>query len=176
MMTTGRRGILTLLLALLCGIAACSGNSHKADPKLNDPPPEGEAQPAIPSGPPLVRQNNGDAPAQPPAEEGGTAVTRAQLDSFLDRGPSYVLTVVTVEPVHGAQGFVGYQITDVTPGVRAFITPHLRVGDVITHVNGVRLMRPEDYMQAWRSLDKASAIRVDFTRKSEAMNVVWVVE
>ena len=103
-------------------------------------------------------------------------VSRADVDSFLARGPSYVLTIVTVEPVHREGGFQGYQLTDVTRGAREFITPQLRVGDVVTHINGVRMARPEDFMQAWRSLDKVGQIRIDFTRQGESMTANWTVQ
>lgn len=166
-----------LLLLAIVFACACGQKSQRADEKLNEPPPPNETPAALPEGPPVVRQA-GDAVPEPPAAEAEEApsVTRAELDGFLDRGPSYVLTIVTVEPMHGAQGFVGYQITEVTSGARAFMTPQLRVGDVVTHINGVRIMRPEDFMQAWRSLDKVTTIRVDFARQNEPMHAVWVVK
>lgn len=167
-------------IAIICLVSGCAHKAPQSDARLNDPPADGEAAVAMPEGPPVVRQTDAAAPAPTPDEpgdaDGQVFVTRADLDGFLDRGPSYVLTVVTVEPMHAAEGFAGYQITEVTSGARAFMTPQLRVGDVVTHVNGVRLMRPEDYMQAWRSLDKVTAIRVDFLRKSQPMHAVWVVK
>ena len=171
------RYTLHLLLVLVFLVAACAKKAVKPDPKLNDPPSESESEAKVPTGPPIVRQS-GEAPVTKVGddEEGGAFVTRAELDKFLDRGPGYVLTVVAVEPVHSGQGFAGYQIAEVTSEARAFITPQMRVGDVVTHVNGVRILRPEHLMEAWRSLDKVSAVRVDFTRKAEPMNAVWVVK
>lgn len=165
-----------IVTALAVALAACGKKAQKPDPKLNDPP-EGEATAPLPDGPPVVRQES-ETPDQPPVEgeDGEAAVTRAELDAFLDKGPPYVLTIVTFEPMHSDQGFLGFQITEVTSGARAFMTPQIRVGDVVTHVNGVRILRPEHLNEAWRTLDKASSVRVDFLRRGEQQHAVWVVK
>lgn len=177
---------------LLVGASSCASNKPAPDEtetaEISHQPPQ-DSEVAMPSGPPVVRPADtadaadtakpGDSeldPSEAPPEEEQFTVTKAELESFMDRGPSHILTVVTVEPVHRDDGFQGYQIVDVKRGARQFMTPQMRVGDVVTHVNGVRLKRPEDYMQAWRSLDKVTTIRVDFLRQSKPMNAVWVVK
>lgn len=167
-----------VLAALVVASTACGAQKPKADEKLGEPPEDSKV--AMPQGAPVVREEPTNPQEQPaeeaePPAEGQAFVEQAELDEFIDRGPSYILTIVTVEPVHRNSQFQGYQITDVTRGAREFMTPQLRVGDIVTHVNGVRLLRPEDYMQAWRSLDKVGTIRVDFVRQNENMSAVWVV-
>lgn len=168
-----------LILVTLFGLAACSGGQAKKDPPptdVGDPPADDRV--AMPKGAAVVSPAD-DVVAAPAAEDGETSgeavVERGELKSFLDKGPSYVLTIVTVEPVHGAESFQGYQIVQVTRGAREFMMPQLQVGDVVTHVNGIRLMKPEDYMEAWRGLGKVGTIRVDFLRQGGPMHAEWVV-
>ena len=175
-------------LAILAAItvSACSGKKPVPDDQVSEAPPATDAV-VMPKGAPLV-QRGGEAPSDATGETGETGedgaddaaaeaatVTRAALEQFLERGPSYVLTVVTVDPIHRDNQFQGYQITEVTRGAREFMTPQVRVGDIVTHVNGVRMSRPDDFMQAWRSLDRVSTIRIDFLRQNQPMNAVWVV-
>jgi S1-C subfamily serine protease len=168
-----------LVVTVLFAVVGCAKKVEKEDTSLNQPPPDSEAAAELPAGPPVVRSSGGgeggEAAADVAADSDQPFVTRAELNGFLDRGPSYILRIVTVEPKHGEKGFEGFQITEVTPAARTFMTPHVRVGDVVTHVNGVRVLKPEDLMQAWRSLDRVSTIRVDFTRRSEAMHAAWIV-
>ena len=164
-------------------LVACGAQKSKPDApvrgqvsgQVSEPPADSRV--AMPQGAPVVREDPSETASEPSEEsaEGQAFVDRAELDAFVERGPSYVLTVVIVEPVHRNGQFQGYQITDVTRGAREFITPQLRVGDIVTHVNGIRLMRPEDYMQAWRSLEKVGTILVDFVRQNEPSTAVWVV-
>ena len=177
-MKTRQHIALVTLLAFV--VVGCSGKSTKEDARLNEPPADTEAGVEMPEGPPVVRQAGEvegapSAEDAPPAEEEQPFVKRVELDAFLDRGPSYILRIVTVEPKHGPQGFEGFQITEVTPDARTFMTPQVRVGDVVTHVNGVRILKPEDLMQAWRSLDRVTTIRVDYLRRGEASHASWVV-
>ncbi len=175
--------ILTLVIAASCASKKPKPQEEgEGTAEVSHQPPEDAGDVAMPDGPPVVRSSDDDEeasmpqPTDAPPEEEQFTVTQSELDSFLDRGPSYILTVVTVEPVHREGQFQGYQIVEVKRGARQFMTPQMRVGDVVTHVNGVRLKRPEDYMQAWRSLEKVSTIRVDFERKRKPMNAVWVVK
>lgn len=178
-----------IVLGIIVLAAGCAGNKPKAeqpqgDSKLSDPPQGGDEQVAMPQGPPVVRPGSEEGEADDsadtsesgePTSDGSTAsVTRAKLDEFLDKGTPYVLTVVTVEPSH-TDGFQGFQIVDVTRGAREFMMPQIQVGDVVTHVNGIKIQRPDDLTQAWRSLNKVSSIRIDFKRQGEPMTAVWDV-
>ena len=173
----------------------CAGNKNKADKPVHEPPTGEEAAVAMPKGGPVIRgdeappeaaeetTNTSDPSAAPDdgvANDGstdeGATVTRAELDSFLDKGAPYVLTVVTFEPVRREGKFQGFQIVDVTRGAREFMTPQMRVGDIVTHVNGLRILKPDDLNQAWRSLNKADSIRIDFLRQSDPKHAVWVVK
>lgn len=176
-----QRALSSIAVFAACAIVGCSGSKPAPDERVSEPPPAAD-EVVMPKGAPLVES---DAPASEAEEEQAqvetegaadeNVVARSELERFLERGPSYVLTVVTVEPIHRDNQFQGYQITEVSRGAREFMTPQLRVGDIVTHINGVRMLRPEDFMQAWRSLDRVSTIRIDFLRQNAQHNAVWVV-
>ncbi len=172
----------TLLIGLAICFAACSGSKPKPEEEpgsMHSPPSDDKV--AMPKGAPMIDDeeatNASPAAEAPPSEpvEGEAFVTRSQLDAFADRGTAYVLTLVTVEPVREGDSLKGWQIVDVTRGAREFMMPQLRVGDVVTHINGIEIRLPDDLQKAWRTLEGAQAVRVDFTRQNAPMNAVWVV-
>lgn len=187
-MAPNNRLFLAALAVGLLGLgAACSSAPQKADEAPSHSPPEG-VEPKMPEGPEVLR-SGATAPAKAdtnaPAGEAGEAeeaeeerpsVTRAQVDAFIERGPSYALTQVEVEPAREGGGFQGFQLVSAQREARNFLMPQLRVGDVITHINGIRQQKPDDYLQAWKTLANVSTIRIDFLRQSEPMNAIWKVE
>lgn len=128
------------------------------------PPGSGAAQPAV----------AGDAPEIDVADE--IVVSRRQLEHFASKGPAYVFSQVDTEPVQDNGRFIGFQIVDVTEAAHAVMAPHLRVGDVITHVNGVRIQRPDDYLEVWKALPQSASVRIDFLRDGARQQVVWGVQ
>ena len=159
-----------------CG--ASSASQTESDEKMHTAPSD---EPVVmPKTPDVNTKGVGIAQSEATAESlEGTAteveVTRGEVDGFMRRGPAYVLTVVTVEPVHKSKGFQGYKVVAATSKAKDFMTPFLKTGDVITHVNGIRIERPDDLLQAWNTLADASLIRVDFFRNEEKMHAAWAV-
>ena len=103
------------------------------------------------------------------------AVQLEQIDRLKAYGPSVVMEHVQLEPVHD-DGFVGFEIRDISPTARPYLEAELGEGDVITHVNLVRLEQPDDYMEAWDALSETEEIRVDFERDGESRAATWEVE
>lgn len=169
-------------LSVACSTSSGSTPDNTTGP-MNDPP--GENEPAeVPDGPDVIlpedeRPKTAADSASPTADDGeesGPRVSRAEVDAFMEKGPPYVLTLVTVEPARDdSGGFVGYQITDVTRSARAFMMPQLQVGDVVTHVNGVKQAKPEDLVNAWKSLRRVDAVRVDFLRRGQQKTATWSI-
>ncbi len=168
--------IILLAFVFVAGCATSSKSGQNTSGPMNDPP-EDPATGEMPKGPEPVVEGNAPEDYKKPETEEGAAVTRAEVESFMDRGPAYVLTVVTVDPKRDETGqMVGYQIIDVTTEARAVMMPQLRVGDVVTHVNGVRLLKPDDLIQAWKALKQIDVAVVDFTRGDESMQASWSIQ
>lgn len=165
-------GMVVLLLA------GCAGSPDKAD-KLSDPPTDAQAS-GQPVGPDVI--TNAVQPrstrdvAQDVVEEGQPIVQRADVESFMRRGPAFALTQVVVDPVHGTSGFEGYKIASLTPAVTAFLQTQVKQGDVLTHLNGIKIERPDDYLQAWNRLKEAPVLSIDFVRDGQKMSARWQVQ
>lgn len=169
--------------SLLCALvlAACSGAPAKND-KVSDPP-EGAEVRTMPEGPEIVDDSIHPRETRPTDEADGTeaqgasgVVNKAEVAAFMRRGPSYVLTQVVVDPVHGKAGFEGYKIASATQSVESFMAPQLKLGDVVTHLNGVKIERPDDYLQAWNRLKDADVLSVNFVREGQKLSAQWRVE
>jgi hypothetical protein len=102
-----------------------------------------------------------------------SALRRKEVREVIDRGLGYVLSKVEIgaEPHRKDGAFVGFVIE----GFRdpdLFVGVDLIPGDVITHVNGQKIERPEQAMAAFESLGKAKELRVSLERKGAPRELV----
>lgn len=103
-------------------------------------------------------------------------ISRADLEELLKLGPSVIFTHVDTEPFREDGKFVGFRIIDASDSALSVMSPKLRVGDIVTHINLMRLERPDDYVQIWQELGEAQEIRVDFLRDQEPGQAIWSLE
>ncbi|MBA2663859.1 MAG: hypothetical protein H0U74_16340 [Bradymonadaceae bacterium] len=171
--------VVVALVCLLVAGCASSGTRSDSGPPVGDRPTDEDAQFRPPPAGPDVMATGRTSSAVEDAggsNAGTTSISRARLDAFIAQGPAFVFGEVDAQPLHEGGKFQGFQIVDVTTRAHTAIAPHLRVGDVVTHVNGIRLKLPDDYLQAWKGLGQAQSVRVDFMREGEKQHVTWIVE
>ncbi|TXD34562.1 hypothetical protein FRC96_13160 [Lujinxingia vulgaris] len=169
------------LIALSVGCASAPDQRRAAErgPEQNvGAPPSGDEAAVAPLP---------DNPASSPARrvelrepmvgpDGVSLISRGEVDALLERGPAVVFQHVDTEPFHEDGAFVGFLIVDISTHAHSFVAPQLRVGDVVTHVNLVKLERPDHYLNAWSTLAEADEIRVDFRRDGQPAHAIWRVE
>lgn len=176
-----------LSFAWLLGCGGAAVNESPDQPPREGPEDAREA--VLPDGPDVDKEgirpsseagaSEGVAEVEVSSDEEGSVagvVSRTEVESFRDRGPAHVLTLLEFEPVHSKSGFVGFSVKSVAESALSFTDPHIRTGDVVTHVNGIRMERPDDLLQAWNAVGEASVIRVDMIREGTPMHVSWAVE
>ena len=136
---------LPLLLAI--GLSGCGSS----------PPPTAPMVPAAQAmKEPLAVAVAADAPTK--------VLRRSAVHEVVAKGLGYFLQRVAIDdqPVFVAGKFHGFRIAALNgDGWRGI---DLRPGDVVTHVNGFTIERPEQAMEAFKSLDVASELRVDYER------------
>ncbi len=181
-----------LVVALGMALAGCASSSKAAQSdasaqKVEGEPPNGaaDAPHALPKGPAVevgkahvdqeASETQGDTAGGPDAAD-AAVISRAQLDAFIKKGPSFALTQVKVEPARTDGKFQGFEIVDMKEGARKALAPQVVKGDVITHINGVRVKKPADYLNAWKLLEDISKIRIDFVRDGQAKHATWRVQ
>jgi type II secretory pathway component PulC len=173
--------VLFILLGCLsvgCASSTSQKRVHEGPSTPIGTAPEGDEARVmpIPAGPAVMTtQRTSSSHRGGDAGPGELTISRAQLDAFIAQGPAFAFSQVETQPHHADGSFVGFQLVDVTTAAHNHIAPHLRVGDIVTHVNGIRLQRPDDYLQAWRGLAEASSVRIDFRRDGEGAHVIWQV-
>ncbi len=109
------------------------------------------------------------APDPAPAEvEGRAEVTRERLGAILGQSPGHFFGLVEVEGVgeEDGTGFAGWRILSLPTDTPGWLD--VRVGDVVTAVNGMAVERPEDALLVYEALRVASEVRLDLTRDGEA--------
>ena len=167
-----------LLILIISTLFACGAKqkTRSDDVKMHTPPEDDSF--TLPNGPPVLVAEpiEKQVVAVSDVKAEGPLLAKAELDAFIKQGPPYALSQVTVEPEKKGNTMVGYKIIDMTTNARTRLDPHLVAGDVITHINGIKLKTPDDYFEAWKSLNGAKAIRVDYVRGGVATNLVWVVQ
>lgn len=138
---------LVAVLALSLASVACGGSS----------PPAASA----PAKAPAASATEPDPAAPTPAP---AALTRAQVRDAIKRGVGAFLNASQLTfddwPVMQAGKFHGFRLRS----IRSDLGLDLKPGDVLLSVNGMPIERPEQADAAMRSLEKATALRVDYER------------
>lgn len=169
--------------ALGCASSA-SAERYSASDRVTGQPPSADEDPVgqLPKGPDVLVGSNqpGEAAASAspgdPANPDETVISRDELNRFIQKGPSFPLSMVEVEPARVEGKFAGYRVLSVAPPAQATLQGHLEKGDIITHLNGVRVEKPDDYLNAWKLLADLSTLRIDFVRDDAATFSVWRVQ
>lgn len=101
-------------------------------------------------------------------------IQRATLNDVLSRGPGRFFAQMPVTP-HRIRGhFVGFRLM-------ALYRHHppspngVQVGDVVTAVNGVAIKRPNHFMEVWKGLKKARALRVNLLRDNQPLFITYQI-
>ena len=147
-----------LTFAVACAAFLACGEAVKP-PVL----PAAKAGDAVALGTPTV------APSAP-----GT-LRRTDVDALVCGGFGAFLSTVIVDehPLFVSGKFHGFRLVDLAPAWR---TSGIRAGDVVTRVNGMPIERPEQALEAFRSLSVASELRVDYERDGEPHEVRYAID
>ena len=96
-------------------------------------------------------------------------IARNDLVPVLEGGLGRFLQNVETEPTfyHGA--FVGFRLVSFFPGDLDYASLDLRPGDIVTHVNGHSIERPEQAVAVWDGLRTASDLVVLYRRGDEEL-------
>ena len=183
---------------------ANGGTKESSTSQVQASPPEEEPSDEMPAGPPVKTRADLPPQAQPEEEssdetegENGDAkpgrektsaeneetsekrhvVSESEIGDLLEMGPAYVFQAVELEPARTDGGkFRGFRIADASEKAREVMRPQMQIGDIVTHVNDVRLKRPDDYMKAWKKLPDTDEIEVEFLRDGNDREASWAVE
>lgn len=175
--------VATFGLLLSPGCASGPDTEDEASDDVVGAPPDEESEDHEFALPPQHPGEYGELRGEESAAESTASTTsdpdviaRHQIERLQEFGPPGVLQHVETEPVRDNGEFVGFELVDVSETAREHVEPKLEIGDVITHVNLVRLEQPDDYMEAWETLEHADQIRIDVVRDGEAREVIWNIE
>lgn len=103
------------------------------------------------------------AAAAPPEEPPTVALRRSEVQRVVREGLGAFLQHVEVEEALEGGKFKGFRVRALHgDGWRGV---DLQPGDVVTRVNGFSIERPDTALEAFRSLDVASELRVDYERQ-----------
>jgi S1-C subfamily serine protease len=140
-----------LLTATLSFLVACGGGNQEqpktaAAPKSNMPP--------------------ATQPAAEPVQLTAATLTRTQVKTTVQEGLGVFLQNVDLDDhaVFESGKFHGFRVLALRDGPAK---SGLLAGDVVTSVNRMPIERPEQALAAFRSLETANELRVDYERNGE---------
>lgn len=172
-----------LVGAPMVGCASGPDQQQPADDQIVGQPPEEESEDYEFAPPPEHPGQHGDIQGDAePVEDVETAsepgvVTEAEIEQLKRYGPAVVMQHVDARPAYGEDDeFIGFRIEEASETARQYLEPDIEVGDVVTHVNLVELEQPDDYMEAWESLEGADEVRFDVIRDGQQEDVVLDVQ
>lgn len=101
-------------------------------------------------------------------------VARADVERVLRVGPSWVFRRVLNEPIVREDGaLVGWRIIGLPENWSAI---DLKPGDIVTRVNGVAIVKPDDAWTAWKATASARELRIDISRDGQVRTVVVPID
>lgn len=94
------------------------------------------------------------------------ALARKTVNDTVQQGLGAFLQKITVDdrPVFAEGKFHGFRIASISDELAG---SELKPGDVVTRVNGMAIERPEQALEAFKSLEVASELRIDYERNGE---------
>ena len=103
-------------------------------------------------------------------------LSRSAVHAAVAQGLGAMLQHVELDerPVFAAGKFRGFRITALHDGA-FWKGVDLKPGDVVTHVNGLPIERPEQALKAFESLEAASELRVSYERGGEPHELVYPI-
>lgn len=165
-----------------CASTPDSDEVQEADDDVVGAPPEAESDDYEFALPPQHPGAHGDVrrgasgEVDAPIADDPDVIDRRAIEELRRFGPSAVMRHVRTEPAYDDGGFVGFELVDASSTALRYVEPKLELGDVITHVNLVRLEKPDDYMEAWETLEHADEIRIDVIRDGDQQELIWRIE
>lgn len=133
------RGILAFAFAAL--VAGCAA----------EPPPAPKAVQAPPK-----------PAAAKPAQEASGHLARNNVERVLRMGPAWIFRrVMREEVLDNAGQLLGWRLTALPEEWKDI---DLKPGDIVTKVNGVAIVRPDDAWNVWKGIATAKEIRIDYDR------------
>jgi type II secretory pathway component PulC len=152
---TGHPAAIAGLGLLVCMVAGCAGTAKS--PSTGAPPATAtRPSPAADRLPAFTDRRRATAPDE---------IARAELQRYLDDGPQDFIQHVQVRPTFRAGKFAGWRILGYTgPGP-------IKIGDVVTRINGAPIERPEEFMRVWGGLKQRSTLLVELIRNGRPLSV-----
>ncbi len=105
---------------------------------------------------------------------GGTLL-RSELLAYLDQGPAFLLQNVGVEPAMQGGELIGFKVQSFFPRDKRFAVVDIVAGDIVTAVNGVRIVQPDDLFAVWTALREAPRLQVDVIRGTSLGTLTWEI-
>jgi hypothetical protein len=93
-------------------------------------------------------------------------IDAAVFETWLARGPQYLLSQVVPVPVTEGARFKGFRLSFWFPGhPNEVSSAWLRPGDVITRVNGRSVERPDQFLYLWKRLGESRRLMIEGWRE-----------
>lgn len=105
-----------------------------------------------------------------------SALSAAEFDAAMARGPQRVVASVEVQPALEKGRFLGFRIVRLQPDGDFRSCTSLLPGDVVLTVNREPLERPEQFMRAWEVVKASRSVEVELQRGTSRMLYRWTIQ
>ena len=103
------------------------------------------------------------------------AIPRATFDTWLARGPQYLLSQVVPIAVTRDRTFLGFRLSTWFPGHPDVAQGAVRQGDVVVRVNGRSVERPDQFLVVWKQLQGVSSVVIEGARHGAPLKATLVI-
>ena len=130
-----------------------------------------------PASPPAVASEKAAAPAKGAEAPAPSTLRRSDVRRVVAGGLGAFLQRVAIDehPVMAGGKFHGFRVAALSGDPEFWRGVDIRPGDVVTRVNGMPIEHPEEALEAFRSLDVASELRVDLERDGAPRSLRYAI-
>ncbi len=108
-------------------------------------------------------------------EDSGLFLLRSEVKKAVVAGTGRLLGFVRVRPHSMKRRFLGFEIVELRASDSRFQPPHIRPGDVILQINGIRMKSPENLFDALQTLRFAPSLEFDIWREEKRVIVAYTI-
>ena len=126
----------------------------------------------------LASPDRGQLPAasQAPAPvETQASIPRAVFETWITRGPQYLLSQVVPMPITRQKHFEGFRLSQWFPRHPEVAEGAIRLGDVILRINGRSVERPDQFLYVWKQLNGASSVVIEGLRDGNPLKATLTI-
>jgi type II secretory pathway component PulC len=103
-------------------------------------------------------------------------IPKAEFDKVIQEGPQKFISKLLLKPYFQNNRFIGFQLAKVFWKTDEMTEHIIRPGDVIVKVNGLKIEKPEEFMNAWEAVTGSTVLEFTILRDGQLKKITYDIQ